>query len=187
MTHPSPDISDELRAHLWHRRCALVYQARLSALYHLKRERFFDALDKLASTATAVAATAAVATLLKGRQDIDLAVAATTAVLSLVPLVFNPAMKARHHAQLAGEFRRLQADCERAGQRPTEAQCDEFTSRMVDIAAAEPMPMAALVADCQNQLALANGEGPVAHLGPLQGLLKHWVDFRPAAVHKASP
>lgn len=186
MRTDTESISDELHAHLWNRRCSIVYQARLSALYHLKRERFFDTLDKLSSIATAISATAAVATLLKGNERADLAVAAVTAALSLVPLVFNPAMKARHHGQLAAEFRRLHADCERAGEHLSPAQCDEFTSRLVDIAASEPSPMAALVADCQNQLAVAEGHGPVARLGFWGGLFKHWVDFRPEPAARTS-
>lgn len=176
------DVDDALIAHLWDRRCAVVYKARLSTLYHLKRERFFDMLDKTASSATAIAATAAVGTLLKNHESLDVTVALITAGLSLVPLVFNPAMKARHHGQLAADFKRLLADCERAGEHLTDKQCDDFTSRLMDIAAAEPAPMAALVADCQNQLSLATGEGPVARIGFLGGLLKHWVDFRPPEI-----
>jgi hypothetical protein len=176
--------SDEAIRYNWERRCTSVDRARLSALYHLKRERFFDAADKLSSAFTAVAATAAVGTLLKGKEAPELAVALLTAFLSLVPLVANPALKARHHGQLASEFRRILADFERVGQRWTEAQCNEFAARLLDLESSEPAPLAALVADCQNQLSLATGQGLVANVRWYHHMLKHWFDLRPDPIPK---
>lgn len=168
----------QYEAHLWDRRCKTVYRIRLSVLYHLKRERFFDSIDKAASMATAVAATTAVGVLLKKIEAVDLAVAGLAAVLSLVPLVFNPAALARRHGHAAAEFRRLLADAERTGQRWTEADCDAFAGRVVELEATEPAPLSALVIDCQNQLNVANGRPQDrAPLTWLERLLKHWVDF----------
>lgn len=173
--------STELTAYVWKRRDSVVYRSRLSALYHLKRERFFDTVDKFASAVTAVAATAAVGTVLKGNTTWELGLSVAVAVLSLVPLVFNPAQKARHHGQLAAEFRRLLSDCERGGERWSEEFCSAMLARALEIEAAEPAPLAALVADCQNQLALSRGSKPVAKLRFYERWLKHWVDFRPDA------
>src|SRR4051812_12802777 len=104
--------SDALEQHLWDRRHAVVYKIRLSVLYHLKRERFFDLTDKLMSIVVAVSATASVGVLLKQVEQLELWVSAATAVFALVPVIFNPAEKARKHAHLASEFRRLLAACE---------------------------------------------------------------------------
>ena len=172
-------LTDAQADHLWVRRCSAIYRSRLSTLYHRKRERFFDGVDKLSSAATAVAATSAVALLLRENQSLDSAAAVLTAALSLVPLIFNPAMKARHHAELAAEFKRVLADAERAGQHWTAAQCDAFAARIIEIEAAEPAPLGGLIADCQNQMELAAGNGKAANLGLVGHALKHFFDFTP--------
>ena len=156
---PQPvDDDDDARAQwLWNRRSDMLYHVRLSAIYHLRRENYFDMADRWSSMLTALAATAAVGALLKGAQGIDLAVSIVTAFLSLLPLVFNPAEKARRHGQLAAEYRRLRADAERAGHYWTEEQCDHFASRALDIEVAEAPPLGALVIKCQNELAIALG------------------------------
>ncbi len=181
--------SDELADHCWRRRFDVIYRARLSSLYHLKRERFFDSLDKFTSAITAVAATAAVGAVFKATASssgLEVWISAGVAALALVPLVFNPAQKARHHALLAMEFRRLLADCEHAGEHWEEARCNQMTGRALEIEAAEPAPLAALVADCQNQLALAEGGSPPARLRWHETMLKNWVDLRPAANARAA-
>lgn len=158
---PAPDVSEQNDAYerwLWSRRFEAVYNMRVSVIYHLKRERWFDMLDRWCTLLTALSATAAVGALLKEAEGATLAVALFTAVLSLLPLVVNFAQKARHHAQLAAEFRRLRAEAERVGQRWTEEQCDQFASRVLDIEASEPPPLGALVIQCQNELASALGK-----------------------------
>lgn len=175
----SEPVSDALADHCWNRRYSILYRARLSVLYHRKRERFFDMVDKLSAAATAVAATAAVASLLPAGSAWTSAAAVTTAALSLVPLVFNPAMKARHHAELAAEFKRLLADGERTGEHWAPAQCDAFSARAVTLEAGEPAHLGGLVADCQNQLAIAEDRKPAAKLGFFGHLFKHLVDFTP--------
>jgi hypothetical protein len=178
--------SDELVSYLWARRQKTLYRIRVSTLYHLKRERFFDTIDKITSILTALSATFAVGVLLKKVEDLELSVSALTAALSLVPLVFNPADKARKHGQAAAEFRRLLADCERAGERWEESLCDQFAARVVELEATEPAPLCALVADCENQLNIATGSSKRIHLLWHERLLKQWVDFDAAAIHERS-
>lgn len=165
--------------HLWDRRSSTIYRVRVSVLYHLKRERFFDVCDKWTAMAVAVAATSAVGLLLKeAGHSPELWAAAITAILALVPLVVNPAHKARNHAGAAGEFRRLLAECTRTGERWSEAQCDQFAGKVVELEATEPAPLCALVIDCQNQLNIASGK-PEERV-PLrfyERWLKQWIDF----------
>lgn len=174
---------DKLGDWLWDRRHRLLFKVRLSVLYHLKRERYFDVADKWCSMLTAVAATAAVAALLKRVPDFDLAAAIATAVLALIPLVLNPAERARKHGQIAADFRRLRADAERAGERWTEAQCDEFTGRALDIETTEPAALGALVVDCQNQVTASVDPNAKTHRLRLhERLLMHLWDFDTNAI-----
>lgn len=168
--------TEELDQHIWNRRGDIVYRLRVSILYHLKRERFFDGIHKLITIFTAISATAAVGVLLKKQEDVDIVVAAITAVLSLLPLVYAPAERARHHAASASAFRRLLIECEAAGEYWTLSQCDSFQSRIVEQEATEPAVLSALVADCQNQLAVKNGD-PIVHLRFYQRWFKNWWDF----------
>lgn len=169
------DVQDE---HNWNRRFTTIYRLRLSVLYHLSRERYFDRWDKLISMMTAVTATAAVGALIKKGSDVELWAAGTTAVLSLIPLVLNPAERARKSAQLVSEFRRLLAEGERLGERWTEGQCDQFASRVVEIESTEPALLAALTAFCQNQLNVASGTPELrVPLHFYERWLMHWVNF----------
>lgn len=178
MESESPTQSDELVAYLWRRRHDTIYHVQVSVLYHLKRERFFDILDKTCSVVTAAAATAAVGVILKKSDTLDVTAAAVTAALSLVPLVLNPADRARKHGQAAAEFRRLQAECERTGERWSEVQCDQFAGRVVELEATEPAPLCALVIDCQNQLNVASGKASHnVRLTWYERWLKQWWDF----------
>ena len=170
--------SDSADEQLVLRRHRILYQMRLSVLYHQKRERFFDIVDKIVASLLAVSATAAFTTLFRPEEG-GKAIAAFTALLSMVPLVFNPAQRARHHNQLAQDYRRLLAECEIAGQAWTDEQCNNFSSKSMQISASEPSPLTALVADCQNQLALAFDEEKVADLKIYHHLFKHWIDLRP--------
>lgn len=176
VTKENSDSPDE---QLVIRRHRIIYQMRLSALYHQKRERFFDIVDKLVACLLAVSATAAFTSLFQPYGQCGKVIAAFTALLSMIPLVFNPAQRARHHNQLAQDYRRLLAECEVAGQRWTDEQCNGFSSKSLQIAASEPTPLTALVADCQNQLALAFDENQVADLKFYHHLFKHWIDLRP--------
>jgi hypothetical protein len=178
MSTMDPSSGDALEKHCWHRRTQTIYHVRVSILYHLKRERFFDSIDKFTSATTALAATAAVGVILKKVETLDIAVSALTAALSLVPLVFNPADKSRTHREAAGEFRRLLAECEHLGEYWGEDHCNRLAGRVVELEAAEPAPLSALVADCQNQLNIANGRSQdQVPLRWYERWFKNWMDF----------
>jgi len=175
--------SQELVEHCWKRRNKIVYQARVSALYHLKRERFFQSNDKLITFLTAVAATSAVGFVLKKVEWLDVGVGVVTAVLALVPAVYNPADLARRHGQAAAEFRRLLADAERAGEHWTVDLCDEFSARILDLEAVEPAALSALVIVCENHLKIAAGNSAArVRLNWCESLFKQWYDFDAARI-----
>lgn len=168
----TPDVLHE-------RRHNIIYKIRLSTLYHRKRERFFDVLDKFVSGFILVTATAAVTSLFQGIAAAEKTLSAATALLSMIPVVFNPAQKARHHNQLIQQYCQLLSQCEQAGEDWDEKQCNQFSAEFVKISAAEPTALGALVADCQNELALSYGEEPPASLNFYHRSFKHFFDMRP--------
>lgn len=170
-------MSNEVDQHCWDRRCALIYKVRLSILYHLKHSRFLSGLDKTISILTAASATAAVSSVMKASgEPVDMWASAITAVLSIIPLVFNPSEAAKKHTELAFQFRKLLAEFERAGLHWRVDQCDEFTAKLVEQEATEPASLSALVAHCQNELNLAS-DGPQVNLNWFQSLMKHLIPF----------
>lgn len=98
-----------------------LYRSQLSAQYHRRRERFYDWLHRaslavaLFSGSTAFAAAA---------HPMIVQMASTAVALATtVALVFGFSDKARLHAQLAEQFKRIEADVYRAGDYDyTEAQ-----------------------------------------------------------------
>lgn len=177
-TDVSPPDDEEHDQHMWERRGRVEYRVSLSALYHLKRERFFDLVDKWSSMLTALAATSVVATALKQVPFFDVATALLTAALSIVPLVFNPAEKARRHSQAAADYRRLLAEIEKAGEHWDEEKANEFAARERYLGAGEPASLSALVIHCQNQLAISRSKfKSVVPLKWYERLLMHWIDF----------
>ncbi|MFT7775675.1 hypothetical protein [Roseateles sp.] len=169
---------DAYEQHIWERRTKIEYRVSLSALYHLKRERFFDVIDKSSSMFTALAATSVVATTLKQIPVLDVTAALATAALSIIPLVFTPAEKARRHSQAAADYRRLLAEIELAGEHWSEEQANVFASRERELGAGEPASLSALVIHCQNQLAISRNKlKSVIPLKWYERLLMQWIDF----------
>lgn len=172
--------------HCWNRRTSLIYKVRLSIVYHLARERFFDQVDKVVSILTALSATSAAASLLASSAVAGEIAALITAVLSLIPLVFNPATAAKRHSELAASFRKLRAEFERAGEHWSAVTCDEMAAKLIEIEVTEPATLHALVAHSQNQLNICDG-GPIVHLTWAQRQLMHFVSFDAATLAAQSP
>ena len=179
-------MNDAIEDHCWGRRSALMYKVRLTILYHLYRERFFDRLDKAITITTALFATYAVGSLIGTEGAFAQTAALITAILSLVPLVLNPAGLAKRHGQIAADFRTLRADFERAGEHWSVTVCDEMAARTVELEAQEPAPLCALIAHCQNQLNIGS-DGRIVHLTWLQKQLMHIVSFDAAKLDSQKP
>jgi hypothetical protein len=186
---PEPSIepaSDDYIDYLWGRRKKAIYRIRVSVLYHLKLERYYDTVDKLTTSLTALSATFAVGLLLKeAGPKWELSVSVATAVLSLIPLVYNPAEKTRKHGHAAAEFRRLLAECEKSGERWKEQECDKYAGKIVELEVGEPAPLCALMAYCENQLNIATDK-PRVHLRLHERWLKYWIAFDAAAIKERS-
>lgn len=162
--------------HLWAKRHEVLYRVELSALYHQKRERFFEACDKLAKAVAVIGGSWSLARL--GGDGAMLYVAAAITLTSTLSLVFGLSDRARRHASLAADFRRLEADILAKGERDfAEADIGTWCGRERTLEAAEPPALGNLVRICQNELAVAqNQPEKVKPVGFLRHLSAHWVD-----------
>lgn len=150
--------------HNFKERCNALYSARLAAIYHRRRERFFENGDRVVKLISVAGGSAALTRILAGF-EFDAALAALIAFSSAIGLVFSLPDRARRHSELAAAFKRLEADILRVGEDPPpDAVLAGWQARIAEIEADEPAPMRRLVAICQAELNQALGrsqDGPV--------------------------
>ncbi|GAA5784881.1 hypothetical protein [Chitiniphilus shinanonensis] len=167
---------EELKDYLWKLRCKALYKAELSALYHQKRERFFEMSDKLTKAISLFGASAALAKL---TSPIALAwFAGAIAVASALSLVFGLADRSRRHAELARNFRQLMVEIIEKGELDfSEADVKTWCARATQLEVTEPASLGALVVICQNELAAVRENGKVYAVKRWQRMLAHFLDF----------
>lgn len=156
---------------LWEERQEALYDAELSALYHQKRERFFELLDKFSKAAAVIGGSAALWKIADtGTVEIIAMVITVTSTLSLV---FSFSDRSRRHAELAVGFRLISAEIAAKGKRnATEDDINSWKGKIHTSEAKEPPALAALVTLCRNELALAE-EQP--HIVRRQAFWVRWL------------
>ncbi|MGV0983761.1 MAG: hypothetical protein ACOYB2_04355 [Limnohabitans sp.] len=155
----------------------LLWRVRLSALYHLKRERFLDGVDKSAKLIGALGGAAAFSQI-KTNSNIGQYLTALITVVSTVSLVYGPSAKARKHAELARDFKKLEAKITEKGKQVFESVLSEFESQYLSIESSEPAALGALVTQCHNELCEAYGlRNNITPLPIWQRALKNYFDF----------
>lgn len=155
----------------------LLWRVRLSALYHLKRERFLDGVDKSAKLVGALGGAAAFSQI-KTNGDVGQYITALITVVSTVSLVYGPSAKARKHAELARDFKKLEAKIIEKGKLVSEAILSGFESQYLSIESSEPAALGALVTQCHNELCEAYGvRENITPLPIWQRALKNYFDF----------
>lgn len=155
----------------------LLWRVRLSALYHLKRERFLDGVDRLAKAVSALGGAAAFSQI-KAAPDWGLWITGMITLVSTLSLVYSPSGKARKHAELARDFKRLESDIVAAGAGLTDSQIAAFDARHVSLESSEPAALGALVTQCHNELATSIGRhGHITPMPLLHRLFKNWFDI----------
>lgn len=163
------------RASIWNERWGFMYRLRVSALYHQRRERFFDNWDKVAKAVAVIGGAAAVSQLISDPTT-KLWAAAAVSVLSTISLVFGFSQKARRHSELARDFMRLLARIEEAGPYPPAEKMDKFAAEFASLEASEPASMSALVRHCENLFYMSSGQ-PGKPLTWWKRLFMHYWDF----------
>jgi hypothetical protein len=154
----------------------LLWRVRLSSLYHLKRERFLDGIDRAAKATSALGGAAAFSQI-RSDPGLGLLITGFISVVSSLSLVYGPSTKARKHADLARDFKLLESEIT-AEVGLTAQQIAKFNSRYQRLEASEPASLGALVTQCHNELSMALGQR--SHITPLplwQRLFKNWVDI----------
>ncbi len=171
------------QTYLWEKRHAVLYRTELSTLYHQKRERFFSVCDKLGSAVGVIGGSAALASLSNPTLLAWIALAIT--VVSSAALVIGFSDRARRHADLAKDFRQLEASIVARGERDfTEQDLSAWDASTRMLESSEPPALGALVVLCQNELARAQGhDGHVVEMTWMQRILANFFDF---SVHTRS-
>lgn len=157
-----------------------MHRAQLTILYHYKRERFFDSIDRFITALTLVTASAATAAIYSAEKKsaIELWMALAAAIGSCIQVAYTPGAKASIHRQIASDMKRLASRFEEAGEEWSDAQCDKFTAELLNLEASEPAPLGALVVQCENEVAIASGRfEDIRELKPLQAFFMHWWNF----------
>lgn len=180
MTDDAATTNDHRDDYLWGQRWEIVHHVRLSSLYHAKRERFFDLMDKASKAIAAIGGAAAVAQLMTSQPDARIWVAAVVSVVSILALVFGFSQKARKHGELSRDFTKLWSQIEEVGPYPGEDRLHKFKAQILGLEASEPAAMHALVKRCENQIALASGHPEDVQPLPIwESCLMHFWDFEP--------
>lgn len=155
----------------------VLWNIRLSALYHLKRERFLDGADKASKAVSALGGAAAFSQL-KANPELGLWVVGFITLVSTLSLVYSTSSKARKHAELARDFRRLEADILGLGDAITAPEIAKFEAKRVSLESSEPASLGALVTQCHNELSEATGHrDQITPLPMLHWLFKNWFDI----------
>lgn len=142
--------------YLWSTRADLLFRVRLSTLYHQKRERFFELLDKCVKAVSVIGGSAALSRLTT--PNVLLAIAATITATSTLALVFSFSERSKRHAELARTFRNLEGEIVAAGERDyKESDLSEWTAKERSLESSEPPALGMLVVACHNELSVALG------------------------------
>ena len=155
----------------------LTWRVRLSALYHMKRERFLDGVDKAAKGVSALGGAAAFSQF-KSDSDLGLWITGIITVVATLSLVYGPSAKARKHAELARDFKRLEAEIVALGSVLSQSQVALLESKFLTLESSEPASLGALVTQCHNELSEAIGDKrAITRLPLLHRMFKNWFDI----------
>lgn len=182
---PTPDGSDAdqfaSEDDLWD----LHWHMQVSSLYHLKRERFLDGVDRASKAVGALGGATAFSQITSSDPVIGQSAAALVAVVSTLALVYNPSFTARRHSELARDFKQLEGDLVALGEPVARKDYFQLKARVRRLEAQEPAALGALVTECHNQLSRVIGrQDRVVPLPWQQRLFKNWFDFDQSAEPK---
>ena len=155
MTSTADDSTTENELdHAWEKREKALYRAELSALYHQKRERFFELLDKLGKAIAVFGGSAALWKV--GNPDLVAQFAAIITASSALSLVFSFSERSKRHSELARSFREIAGDILGTSDFAIrDSKASEWMGKVCALEAKEPPSLSALVVMCQNELAIA--------------------------------
>ncbi|MGA0569627.1 hypothetical protein ACO2Q9_02780 [Variovorax sp. VNK109] len=167
---PPQALGDSMPPKQWE----IVWKCMVSALYHQKRERFLDGMDRFAKFVGIVAGAAVFAKLTE-HPLLGAWFAGIFTIITAASLAYDPASKARRHAELARDFKRLQSEVVRKGELSAR-DLRHYEAETLILESGEPAALSALVTHCHNELTTALGQD-VQPLPLWQWLSMHFIDF----------
>lgn len=169
-------MNDAERKFFWSERHRAFEKAEVSALYHQKRERLFDLLDKY-NKAIALLCGSAALWKIADREIVEITAAIIT-FFSALGLVFSLSERSKRHAELARSFCLIAGEIVQQGRSFTEADINRWNEMLYKLDASEPPALSALVVLCQNEIALAKGQSNVVlRQSFIVRLLAHFLDL----------
>jgi hypothetical protein len=169
-------MTDEQFAYQWRLRHELLFTVKVSYIYHRRRQRFFDLLDKGTKAVTVLAGGSLLAATIKEFLPL---LAAVISGFGLLSLVFGYGDRKQAHKELAEAFSQLTAQIHKAGETTfTYEQVRSWQADLQQLNAKEPPSLHALVTICQNEV--ANAMGASANIVKLpwhQRCFASWVSF----------
>lgn len=165
--------------HLWLQRHEALYRSELSTLYHRKRERFFVLADRWSKALAVIFGSTAWARI--GGEGGVMVSAAVVTVSGALSLVFGFSERARVHSEKAGDYKRVEAEILRVGERDlSDATVASWLARLRELEAGEPPTLSALVVLCQNEIAAAAGQrDKIIKMSLTKRIGAHFFDFMP--------
>jgi hypothetical protein len=184
---PAQEFTDAELDHAFEKRCNALYKAELSALYHQKRERFFELADKLGKAASLFGGSAALWKI--GEEEVVKSMAAFITASSALSLVFSFSERSKRHAELAQGFRTIISEILAKSEfEITPNDAGNWMSKVCALETKEPPSLSALTVMCQNELAIA--KGAIDKLHPqswITRVLAHFLDMPLSSTVRASP
>lgn len=165
----------------------LLFDIRRSTRYHNRRRLFFDRVSKWTDALTAISGSGTIITVVsKASNSISIALAATTAVLSAINLVFDTKGNARLHHDFARQFINIEKVLIRSDL--TAEQLEKAEEDRLDIEAGEPPALRVLDLICYNELAKAMGYGDeeMFDIKYWRAVFVNFFDVLPGSIRKCS-
>jgi hypothetical protein len=165
----------------------LLFGIRRSIRYHNRRRRFFDLVAKWSDALTAISGSATIVSVVSVKTGpLPITLAAATAILSAVNLVFDTKGNARLHHDLARQFTNVEKNLIKKDL--TRAQLDQAEADRLDIEAGEPPVLRVLDLICHNELSKALGYGRNAEYNVTcwRAIFANFFDVLPGSIKKIS-
>lgn len=157
----------------WH---DIRFQAQVSYLYHRKRQRHWDLLDKGTKGAAIVLGAGTMAQALSAYVPW---LGGAISGLGLLSLVYGYSDRKQQHRELADDYARFAAEIESIGPRDyTEAHLNKWAARQQELNAKEPPTLHTLTTLCQNTVtAVLNSNLPLVKVPWYKRTLADFVSF----------
>lgn len=154
--------------------------AKISVLYHRRRQAFFEAWDMTAKILALVSAAAVIYADKWGITWVAIAIAVLTAVVTMGVVVGGATRKAVIHNTLAARWLDLEADLIALGEDPGEDDLTKIRQRFTQLRREELPELGALIRLCQREVlrGMGFGEEDLPQVPTHHRWLCHWIDFQ---------